>query len=321
MDMKFPSIKREIANLIEDQEGNITRGKMLSIGSMVILLGILLSTDIFAGHSSHFSHSSHKSHSSTSYHRSHVSHTSHSSYSHSNSHSSHASHSNTHSSHASHTNTHSSHASHANTHSSHASHASNAGQSYYASDSAGDVTPAAVAIGASALGGGIAIHKIKKARGNKEKEIISEQIKTSKAAAVHKESEPNLTFAPSQEAPKPKSDDVHTFNAYRAPNPASDQKKTAPVHDRTEFNNLGKKPPAPARHSNLSQILETYVLSALKDGRWHRLSEIKARIPDMKEPISIQRIAAICNRLKDEGVLEKKKESNVVYFCLRKTVR
>ena len=108
MDNKFPQIKREIMNFIEDEEGNITRGKMLTVGSLVVLMGLIAGIDAYAKHSSHKSHSSH---SSTSYHRSHVSHTSHRS---STGHSSHSSHSNTHSSH-------SSHSSHSNTHSSHAS--------------------------------------------------------------------------------------------------------------------------------------------------------------------------------------------------------
>ncbi|MDE7389331.1 MAG: zinc transporter 7, partial [Lachnospiraceae bacterium] len=113
-DFNFPKLKRELINFIDDQEGNVTRNKILTIGSLIILLSVL-TTDAYAGHRSH---SSHSSHSSTSYHRSHVSHTS-SRGSHSNrslhgSHNSHTSHNNTHSSHASHSNTHSSHASHSN---------------------------------------------------------------------------------------------------------------------------------------------------------------------------------------------------------------
>ena len=114
MDSKFPQIKREIINFIEDEEGNITRGKMLTVGSLVVLMGLIAGIDAYAKHSSHKSHSSH---SSTSYHRSHVSHTSHKSSNSHSSHGSHGSHSNTHGSH-------SSHSSHSNTHSSHGSHSS-----------------------------------------------------------------------------------------------------------------------------------------------------------------------------------------------------
>lgn len=104
----FPQVDRALKNLIEDEEGNIPGNKLLAIGSMIIILGTLLSADAFAKHSSHRSHSSHCSHSSHSsgssgYHASHSSHTSHTSHSsdaHSNvvphsSHASHTSHSNT----------------------------------------------------------------------------------------------------------------------------------------------------------------------------------------------------------------------------------
>lgn len=108
----FPTIKKSIEDLINDEEGNIPRGKLIMLGSTIMLMGMIMGIDVFAKHYSHRSHSSHSSHSSTSYHRSHVSHTSHSSgYDHS-SHGSHSSHSNTHSSHAS-------HSSHSNTHASH----------------------------------------------------------------------------------------------------------------------------------------------------------------------------------------------------------
>lgn len=107
MNIKFPEIKKTIADLINDEEGNIPRKKLVTIGSTIMLMGIIMGFDYsYAAHSSHKSHSSHTSHSSTSYHRSHSSHSSHTS--HSNWHSSHASHSD-HGSHASHENTHSSH--------------------------------------------------------------------------------------------------------------------------------------------------------------------------------------------------------------------
>lgn len=99
----FPTIQRTIESFIEDEEGGIPANRLMTIGTLIVLLSSLLSMTAFAGHSSHKSHSSHSSHSSSSYHRSHVSHTSHSSSlgSHSSSHGSHASHS----SHSSHSNT------------------------------------------------------------------------------------------------------------------------------------------------------------------------------------------------------------------------
>lgn len=88
----IPKIKHSIEDFLFEEEGNITRNKILTVGSMMILMGIVLSTEVFAGHSSHKSHSSHSSHSSGSSggHSSHVSHSSHTS-----SASTHSSHGNT----------------------------------------------------------------------------------------------------------------------------------------------------------------------------------------------------------------------------------
>lgn len=91
----FPSIKKSIETLIEDEEGNIPAGKLLTIGTLIVLLGSVLSMEAFAAHGSHKSHSSHSSHSSTSYIRDHSNHGSHSNHASHASHSSHTSHSNT----------------------------------------------------------------------------------------------------------------------------------------------------------------------------------------------------------------------------------
>ncbi len=88
----FPTIKRSIENLIEDEEGNIPAGKLLTIGTFIVLLSSILQIDAFAKHGSH---SSHSSHSSTSYVRNHDNHASHSNHSSHASHGSHTSHSNT----------------------------------------------------------------------------------------------------------------------------------------------------------------------------------------------------------------------------------
>lgn len=94
--LAFPKIKRSIQDFIDDEEASIPASKLITIGSMIVVLSTLFAIDVSARHSSHTSHTSH---SSTSYHRSHVSHTSSRDgyYSHSN----HSSHSNSHSSHSS----------------------------------------------------------------------------------------------------------------------------------------------------------------------------------------------------------------------------
>lgn len=92
MDDLFPTIKKNIENLIEDEEGNIPGKKLLMLGTMMVILGSLMSVDVFAKHGSHGSHKSHSSHSSGSHGNSHSNHGSHSSHE---SHQSHTSHSNT----------------------------------------------------------------------------------------------------------------------------------------------------------------------------------------------------------------------------------
>lgn len=116
MDDLFPKIKKSVETLIEDEEGNIPGKKLLLLGTMVLVLGNLLSIDALAGHTSHRSHVSHSSHSSGSggYHESHVSHQSHQSHVSGSGHSSHSSYHSSHASHSNHNN-HASHTSHSNT--------------------------------------------------------------------------------------------------------------------------------------------------------------------------------------------------------------
>ena len=81
MDIKekrfFPRVQKSIETFLNDEEGNIPRNKLLMIGSMVILMGILFMNEAFAAHRSHSSHSSHSSHKSHSSHRSHSNHSNH----------------------------------------------------------------------------------------------------------------------------------------------------------------------------------------------------------------------------------------------------
>lgn len=133
----FPSIKKSIDTFIQDEDGSITRSKLITIGSLMIILGSIYSLTVHADHSSHQSHSSH---SSTSYYRGHVSHTSHTSHTSSATHGSHGSHSNTvHSNHSSSTHSAHSNAPH-NSHSSHTSHSNTSTHSNSHYSYAGDYT-------------------------------------------------------------------------------------------------------------------------------------------------------------------------------------
>lgn len=92
---QFPEIKKSIQNYLYEEEGNITRNKLLMVGSLAVVMSVLFALDAEAGHRSHSSHSSHRSSSHGSGHESHVSHQSHQSGSGHSSHSSssHGSHS------------------------------------------------------------------------------------------------------------------------------------------------------------------------------------------------------------------------------------
>lgn len=74
---EFPHVQKSVDDFLSDEEGNIPMGKVLTIGSMIMILGILFAEDVFAAHSSHRSHSSHSSGGGGYGHSSHVSHSSH----------------------------------------------------------------------------------------------------------------------------------------------------------------------------------------------------------------------------------------------------
>ncbi len=114
----FPHVKHSVESFLFDEEGNIPRSKILTIGSMMIILSMLFTEKAYAfhrTHSSHRTHSTHRTHSSHSSggHTTHYTHSTHST------HSTHGTH-NTHSNHSTHS-THSDHASHV-THSNHSTH-------------------------------------------------------------------------------------------------------------------------------------------------------------------------------------------------------
>lgn len=86
----IPKIQKRLTDFLYEEEGNISRSKVLTVGSLLLIAGIIFADEVYGAHSSHRSHVSHTSHRS---HTSHTSHRSHSSHS-SSSHGSHASHSN-----------------------------------------------------------------------------------------------------------------------------------------------------------------------------------------------------------------------------------
>lgn len=57
----FPHIQKSVDAFLYDEEGNIPVNQVLTIGSMLLVLGYLLNQESFAAHRSHSSHSSHRS--------------------------------------------------------------------------------------------------------------------------------------------------------------------------------------------------------------------------------------------------------------------
>lgn len=111
MSDRFPKIKKSIQDFFEDEDGSITRNKVLMIGGMVIILGVLLSDEVYAAHRTHYTHRTHSTHRTSN-----------------SKHGSHNSHSSSHRTHS----THSDHYTHGS-HSSHASHVSYTDSSNYGS--------------------------------------------------------------------------------------------------------------------------------------------------------------------------------------------
>ena len=62
--LMFPKIDKAITDFLNDEDGNISRKKLVTIGSFVLLMSIMNFDTVFA-HKSHASHSSHESHSYT----------------------------------------------------------------------------------------------------------------------------------------------------------------------------------------------------------------------------------------------------------------
>lgn len=57
----FPDISKSISDYLYEEEGNITRNKLLMIGSLSVVLSVLFTLEADAGHGSHKSHKSHTS--------------------------------------------------------------------------------------------------------------------------------------------------------------------------------------------------------------------------------------------------------------------
>ena len=55
----FPSVTKALGDYLSDEEGNITRSKVVTLAGIAIVLGTLYGLNVQASHRSHSSHSSH----------------------------------------------------------------------------------------------------------------------------------------------------------------------------------------------------------------------------------------------------------------------
>ena len=55
----IPKINKKISDFLYEEEGNISRGKILTVGSLLLIAGIIFADEVYGAHRSHSSHSSH----------------------------------------------------------------------------------------------------------------------------------------------------------------------------------------------------------------------------------------------------------------------
>lgn len=77
--------------------------------------------------------------------------------------------------------------------------------------------------------------------------------------------------------------------------------------------NRSDKPTATQKEN--AEIAEK-ILAVMESGKLYRLSEIKAMIPELASASGTQRIAAICRKLEESGVLVKSVDKRVIYYSL-----
>ena len=56
----FPKLQKRINDFLLEEEGTIPRSKIITVGTMLLLLSVFFVNDAFAGHRSHSSHRSHR---------------------------------------------------------------------------------------------------------------------------------------------------------------------------------------------------------------------------------------------------------------------
>ena len=73
-----------------------------------------------------------------------------------------------------------------------------------------------------------------------------------------------------------------------------------------------KPTPTQVENAEISEYLPT----VMESGKRYRLSELKALVPALESASGTQRIAAICRKLEENGVVVKTVDKRVIYYSL-----
>ena len=81
-------------------------------------------------------------------------------------------------------------------------------------------------------------------------------------------------------------------------------------------NKNAKRSDKPTATQKENAEIADLVPEVLEAGKLYRLSEIKALVPKLASASGTQRIAAICRKLEENGVLTKTVDKRVIYYSL-----
>ena len=81
-------------------------------------------------------------------------------------------------------------------------------------------------------------------------------------------------------------------------------------------NKNAKRSDKPTASQKENAEIAELVPNVMESGKLYRLSEIKALIPKLASASGTQRIAAICRKLEESGVLVKTVDKRVIYYSL-----
>ena len=81
-------------------------------------------------------------------------------------------------------------------------------------------------------------------------------------------------------------------------------------------NKNAKRSDKPTANQAENAEIAEFVPTVLESGKLYRLSEIKALVPALASASGTQRIAVICRKLEESGILVKTVDKRVIYYSL-----